>query len=256
LTRAKRNREHIDYFTFVPDGEPTLDINLGKEIDLVSLLDHPTAVLTNGSLLTDQEVQYDLSKADYVSVKVDMTEKSVWRKMNQPYSKLQLDAILHGVKDFSKNYKGILSTETMLVDSLNTGYEDLVRTAEFIAKLNPDISYIAIPIRPTAAKSLKIPDESIVNRAFQIFKQNIRDVEYLIGYEGSDIGYSGDVVNDILSISAVHPLRTESVQELLDKARAGWAVIDELILQKELAEVDYAGNKFYVRRFKNNHKPS
>ena len=33
---VKCKGEHIDYLTFVPDGEPTLDINLGKEIVLLS----------------------------------------------------------------------------------------------------------------------------------------------------------------------------------------------------------------------------
>jgi len=33
IQRAKENQESIDYLTFVPDGEPTLDENLGKEID-------------------------------------------------------------------------------------------------------------------------------------------------------------------------------------------------------------------------------
>jgi wyosine [tRNA(Phe)-imidazoG37] synthetase (radical SAM superfamily) len=34
VKKTQRNRDHIDYLSFVPDGEPTLDINLGKEIDL------------------------------------------------------------------------------------------------------------------------------------------------------------------------------------------------------------------------------
>jgi wyosine [tRNA(Phe)-imidazoG37] synthetase (radical SAM superfamily) len=43
--------EHIDYLAFVPDGEPTLDVNLGKEIGLIRSLDIRIAVINNGSLL-------------------------------------------------------------------------------------------------------------------------------------------------------------------------------------------------------------
>ena len=32
LTKAKETSERVDYLAFVPDGEPTMDINLGKEI--------------------------------------------------------------------------------------------------------------------------------------------------------------------------------------------------------------------------------
>ena len=35
VKEVEEKREHIDYLTFVPDGEPTLDVNLGKEIDLL-----------------------------------------------------------------------------------------------------------------------------------------------------------------------------------------------------------------------------
>jgi len=35
LQKAHSSDELVDYLTFVPDGEPTLDINLGRAIDLL-----------------------------------------------------------------------------------------------------------------------------------------------------------------------------------------------------------------------------
>jgi wyosine [tRNA(Phe)-imidazoG37] synthetase (radical SAM superfamily) len=35
IEKAGDHDEHIDYLTFVPDGEPTLDINPGKAINLL-----------------------------------------------------------------------------------------------------------------------------------------------------------------------------------------------------------------------------
>ena len=40
VVKLKQRGEKIDYFTFVPDGEPTLDINLGGTIDLLKLLNY------------------------------------------------------------------------------------------------------------------------------------------------------------------------------------------------------------------------
>ena len=34
VKQVREKNEPIDYLTFVPDGEPTLDVNLGKEIEL------------------------------------------------------------------------------------------------------------------------------------------------------------------------------------------------------------------------------
>ena len=41
----------IDFITFVPDGEPTLDASLGEEIGALKGLGVRVAVITNGSLL-------------------------------------------------------------------------------------------------------------------------------------------------------------------------------------------------------------
>ena len=67
--------ETIDYLTFVPDGEPTLDANLGKAITLAGKTGHKVAVITNGSLLWDPSVRDDLSAADAVSVKATRGER-------------------------------------------------------------------------------------------------------------------------------------------------------------------------------------
>jgi wyosine [tRNA(Phe)-imidazoG37] synthetase (radical SAM superfamily) len=97
LIKVKKNGEKIDYITFVPDGESTLDINLGNEIDLLKLLDYKVAVITNSSLITHQDVQNDLMKADYVSLKIDTTDKEIWKKINRPHKNLNLEAILESI---------------------------------------------------------------------------------------------------------------------------------------------------------------
>src|SRR6056297_3546474 len=51
VARAAEQGEVIDYLSFVPDGEPTLDINLGKEIEMLRPLGVKIAVITNSSLL-------------------------------------------------------------------------------------------------------------------------------------------------------------------------------------------------------------
>lgn len=45
--------EKIDYLALVPDGEPTLDRNLGRLIALLKDRGYPVAVITNSSVLSD-----------------------------------------------------------------------------------------------------------------------------------------------------------------------------------------------------------
>ena len=134
----------------MPDGEPTLDVNLGREISLLKHVGIPIAVITNASLLWREEVKEDLLVADFVSLKIDAVSIDLWRRINRPHKDLKLDTILDGVKQFAKSFEGILVSETMLIDSVN--YEDeLERIANFLEGLvKLDKAYIAIPTRPPA----------------------------------------------------------------------------------------------------------
>ena len=57
---SKHRGEGIDYLTFVSDGEPTLDIHLGREIALLKKLGIKIAVITNSSLLWKEDVRNEL----------------------------------------------------------------------------------------------------------------------------------------------------------------------------------------------------
>ena len=64
VQKAGQSGEPIDYLTFVPDGEPTLDVRLGREIELLRALGIKIAVITNASLIWREDVREDLRKAD------------------------------------------------------------------------------------------------------------------------------------------------------------------------------------------------
>lgn len=75
----------MNYVTFAPSGEPTLDACIGRKITgLKEATGARVAVLTNASLLWLDDVREDLAGADYVSVKVDAVNEEVWRSVNRP----------------------------------------------------------------------------------------------------------------------------------------------------------------------------
>jgi wyosine [tRNA(Phe)-imidazoG37] synthetase (radical SAM superfamily) len=71
----------------------------------------------------------------------------------------------------------------------------------------------------------------------------------LLGYEGNAFATTGNVKEDLLSITAVHPMREDAVCELLKKADTGWEIIIRLIRDGKLIEVEYLGTKFYSRKW-------
>jgi len=250
VEKSREKGESIDYLTFVPDGEPTLDINLGKEIKLIKSLGIKIAIISNSSLIDQKQVRENLKEADLVSLKVDSVEEKIWRRVNHPHRKLCLKSILEGMLKFSESFRGKIITETMLIKNINDDSQHLKKVADFLAKLKPSRSYLSLPIRPPADSWVQSPSEEVVNQSYNLFKEKVDQVECLIGYEGNAFAFTGEVEEDILSITSVHPMREEALKDFLKRAKSDWSVIDRLIKQGQLVESEYKGHKFYIRKFK------
>lgn len=248
IMNARKMGEKIDYLTFVPEGEPTLDINLGKEIELLKSIEIKVAVITNASLLWKKDVQDDLSNADCVSIKIDTVDEKTWKKINRPHQSLNMVKILSGLPKFSQAFHGNLLTETMLIKGINDNVQNLEMIAEFIDHLDPRESYISVPTRPPAEKWVRPASEPDINMSYHIFKDRGIDVKYLIGYEGNDFAYTGNIQQDLLSIASVHPIREDGVNHFLSKAKADWHIVEKLISEGLLVEVKYNGNKYYLSK--------
>jgi len=250
IAHLKQQEEPLDYLTFVPDGEPTLDVNLGSHINHARSFGIPVAVISNGSLLWQPAVKQDLQAADWCSLKVDTVEETVWRRINRSHRALRLRSVLQGMRDFSREYQGELVTETMLVEGINDARQQLQQTAGFIAELQPSVAYIAVPTRPPAEPWVKPPPIEVLNTAFQIYTEILDQVEFLITYEGDQFTTGGDVEHDVLDITAVHPMRRSAIERLLRTADKEWTAIEKLLRQEKLVEVEYEGEQFYLRNLK------
>jgi wyosine [tRNA(Phe)-imidazoG37] synthetase (radical SAM superfamily) len=248
IARATEAGEAVDYLTLVPDGEPTLDINLGSTIELLKQSDLPVAVITNASLISRQDVREELLSADWVSLKIDAVEERIWQRIDRPHGTLQLASIMEGARHFAQVYHGDLATETMLLAGINDSEEHLTAIADYLPSLEPSAVYLSIPTRPPAEKWVRAPAEKTLNRAYQILSEQLRRVEYLIGYEGNAFAFTGDVEQDLLSITAVHPMREDAMSSYLARAGAEWTLVERLVAQGELVETEHDGHTFYLRK--------
>ncbi|MBD3386780.1 radical SAM protein [candidate division KSB1 bacterium] len=245
---SERAGESMDYLTFVPDGEPTLDVNLEEEIDLIRAFNAKIAVITNSSLIHFDPVKAALYKSDWVSVKVDTVIQQLWRKINRPHRSLDLETILESIIDFRRHYRGTLVTETMLVRDLNDHENDIEKLLDYLKVVLPDVAYLSIPTRPPAEKWVQAPAEESLIRAHQILSSKLKSVEFLIGYEGNAFAVTGDVKKDLLSITAVHPMREEAVAAFLKRAGSDWSVVDKLLQQNLIVKKEFQGKNFYARK--------
>jgi len=247
--QVREQGEDIDFLALVPDGEPTLDGNLGELIVLLKPLGIPVAVISNASLITDGNVRDDLSEADWVSLKVDAVSEDIWRKIDRPHRRLKLSEIRDGIMTFREEFRGFLATETMMVSGMNDSESCIRVTARFLAALQPDTAYLSIPTRPPADQSVRPAGAEAMNTAYQIISAGVKKVELLTGYEGNEFSSTGNPRMDILSITAVHPMRHDAVEDLLGKSGSDWKLVDDMLGNGEIVQSGYNGSVFYLRKF-------
>ena len=253
LQQLEAENRHADYFSFVPDGEPTLDLNLGKTIMLLKPYGIKIAVISNASLLWMDEVKEDLMNADWVSVSVDAAEEDVWRKIDRPHGALSHKQILEGIIEFSKGFKGTLVTETMLVEGVNDHDPCIEKIAEQLSLIGPSKAYLLVPTRPPAESSVKRASPASLSSAVHIISSlSGANVECITGDETEEgFFFTESVVEDLLSIASVHPVREDIVDRLLKKRKAEKSIITGLLEQGRLIEFMYEGKKFYSRNLHN-----
>ncbi len=247
IEQLKKADETIDYLSFVPDGEPTIDINLGKTIKRLKAFGIKIAVITNSSLLWDKDVKNDLLNADLVSLKIDSVFQKNWRKINRPHGLLELNKIMKGIEDFSNSFKGKLITETMLVKGINDSIESLYKTAGFIKQIHPEKAYVLVPTRPPAEANIKVPEDRIITEAHQIFSSVTGNAKLLVYDEDNNFSFFSDIEQELLSIVAVHPMRKDAVKKFLNKSNSSWDLIINLIKKKILREIEFAGNTYFIK---------
>lgn len=109
------------------------------------------------------------------------------------------------------------------------------------------MAYIAVPTRPPVEKWVCPPSEVAALRAYAIFREAVERVELLTGYEGDAFAFTGDAERDLLSITAVHPMREDALAAFLARAGADWGLVARLVAQGLLVETEYRGRRFYRR---------
>jgi len=247
LDALKASREAADYVSFVPDGEPSLDRHLGRAIELIRPLGAPVAVISNASLIDREDVRRDLTRADWVSLKVDSVRKRTWRRLNRPHRSIELSRLLDGMLRFRDRFEGRLVTETMLVAGVNDDAPELDAVASLLEQLRPAVAYISVATRPPVERWVRVPDERHLAAAYTILADTGVPVEVLAGGEGDAFWASGSPEADLLAITSVHPMRKPAVRRLLERSGASWDVVGALVAGGRIVEVEYGGETFYVK---------
>lgn len=248
VRECEQRGETIDVISFVPDGEPTLDANLGWEIREVKRLGLPVAVITNGASLWVDEVREDLAAADIVSIEIDSVDETTWRRVDRPAVALSLPFVLEGMRTFARGFAGALWTQTMLIHERNDGPQQVDDVAAFVAELRPARACISVPTRPPTDTRIQPPDEATLLRAWTIFSARVPYVEMLAQIATEGFAPTSGSESDLVAALAVHPMPEAAVRQDLERIGVSAALVDRLVADRRLERVDYSGRIFLAAR--------
>ena len=138
-----------DYITIAGSGEPTLYSRLAELVaGIKSITPIPIAVITNGALLWDHDVQDALLGVDLVVPSLDAADAETFRTVNQGCAEVTFDQMVEGLVSFRKRYKGHFWLEIFLLDGITATDEQVETFAGLIDRIDPERVQLNTVTRP------------------------------------------------------------------------------------------------------------
>jgi wyosine [tRNA(Phe)-imidazoG37] synthetase (radical SAM superfamily) len=208
---------NIDYITFSGSGEPTLNSRIGDVLNFIKE-NYPevnTAVLTNGTLLSDKIVRKELLKADVILPSLDAAGQEAFEKINHPAAGILLQEYIQGMIDLRKEYEGKIWLEVLFLKGYNDSEDELIRLKEAIEKIKPDSIQLNTLDRPGTVEGL-IP----------LTKEELLHIIDFWGFDNVEIiasqlqrtnisSYRSDIESAILETVARRPCTLDDLHRLL-----------------------------------------
>jgi len=149
-----------DYITLSGSGEPTLYSRLDELIDHIRAMTKvPVAVLTNGSLLWQEEARRQLMDAHLVIPSLDAGHATMFQAVNRPHESISFEQMLEGLIAFRQEYHGQYWLEVFLLAGHTAVESEARKIVDCVARIKPDRVQLNTATRPTAEKYAAMVDQ-------------------------------------------------------------------------------------------------
>ena len=201
-----------DYVTLSGAGEPTLHTGFGQVLEFIkSRSSIPAALLTNGTMLRFGEVREAAAVADVVKISLSCRDQTSFEIINRPHPDLTFEALVDGMRQFRKIFRGSLWLEVFLVWGMNSTPADVQKIAMLAADLKPDRIQLNTAVRPPAEEfAVALPQKQMNELAglFEPFAEVIAEFS-------SDLNLHSSVdENAVLDMLRRRPCTAEQTAEV------------------------------------------
>lgn len=221
----------VDFVTFSGSGEPTLNSDLGYMIrEIKKRTRVPIAVITNGSLLFQEEVRRDLLEADVVLPSLDAASDDIFHYINRPHPLIGLEMIIDGLKEFRRIYKGEIWLEIMMIKDVNDDPEELGKFKKILDYLDVDKIQLNTVTRPPSEENTGAMDASALwevcslfgdkCEVVSVFDKAVEQTEGDAGWEESILGIlerRSMSLEDIVRVTGMPYLKAKSRLSALER---------------------------------------
>lgn len=217
LNNFFKNNDNPDYITFSGAGEPTLNIHIGKVIDYIktNFRNIPVAVLTNGSLLSKPDVRKELLQADLILPSLDAATNLAFKKIDRPSNDLNIEDYIQGLIEFSKDFKGTIWLEIMVLPGFNDDLENLNLLKEAIVKINPEKVQLNTLDRPGVIDNIRAATRIELQNIIDLWQLDNVEIIASSAIRKDNKSFRKDTENAIMETISRRPCTLEDLEKIL-----------------------------------------
>ena len=235
-----------DAITFSGSGEPTLSSDIDQVISFVKeRTDTETVVLTNGSLLWQEDVRDRISRADNIMPTLTTVFDETFQLIHEPHTDLNLNTIIEGLKSLRRTYRGNLFLEVVLLAGFNDSEKELEGLRGLIHQISPDKIQLNTVVRP--------PSDP---RAISLDTKRLEEIKILFGEKAEIIaqtplkrtgGEEDTMITTVLEMAKRRPVRAWDVANVCDiSLEEAESLIKGLVVKGALRQQKHEGKIYYM----------
>ncbi|EJY7434293.1 radical SAM protein [Campylobacter coli] len=230
----------FDFLTLTANGEPSLYPHLDELISSLRKIakDKKLLILSNGTVVLDQDKFNTLLKLDVVKFSLDSAISKTFYRIDRALKNINLEKMIEKMAEFKTQFKGDLVMEILVVKDLNDNEEEFIALNQALAKIAPlrvDLSTID---RPPAYAVKKISEERLLE-----LSKLITSTPVLLPkrhYEGEKLNFNEEELLKMLHLRSQSEI---DIENKLDKTSQ--LLLDKLIKEEKIKILNLAGVKFY-----------
>jgi len=216
LKKRIKSYPYIDYITFSGSGEPTLNSDIGKLIEMAKENSSiPVVVLTSGGTLSIDGVIDDIKGADLIKVSLDASDDRLLKKINRPPKEINFNMNMYGLQKLMGRFSGDIWLEIMVLGDINDGADDVYKFKSIIEQLGDGIKKIHLntPVRSLGENKGRHPVKIPSLKKLEKIRDILGDKAIIIG-DVSRRKYSSNMVEiekEIIELLKRRPVRIKEI---------------------------------------------